>query len=93
MHGKLTINLHLQITNKLSGTVAGTALWATSVGNERGEVLMCVLTAQEGAGLDAIAIDLMSRYATDGVPAPAVMYVDRDCCFSSVSGSWKRHFA
>ena len=52
----MTIKLFLQITHKLSGTAPVKALWATSVGNERGKVLMCVLTAQEGAGLDTMAI-------------------------------------
>ena len=53
--------LILQITNKLSGKDAKTALWATSVGNEFGQILNCVLTAAEGAGLKIMAEGIMKR--------------------------------
>ena len=51
-----------QITKKLAGTAKGTALWMSSVGNEFGEILISVLTAQEGAGLDQMANGLVKRY-------------------------------
>jgi len=38
------------LDQKLSGPAKGTAQWLTSVGNEVGQVLMSVLTANEGAG-------------------------------------------
>ncbi|KAI3352028.1 hypothetical protein L3Q82_020847, partial [Scortum barcoo] len=40
------------ITKKLSGAAKGTALWLTSVSNELGQILISVLTAQEGPGLE-----------------------------------------
>ena len=55
------------------------------MGNEFGEILICVLTAAEGVGLEKMASGLMERYTTANEPPPLVMYVDRDCCF--VSGS------
>ena len=51
-----------QITKKLAGTAKGTAVWMSSVGNEFGEILISVLTAQEGPGLDQMANDLVKRY-------------------------------
>lgn len=54
----------------------------TSVGNERGQVLMCVLTAAEGYGLKDMAVGLQERYRHAGQDPPSVLYVDRDCCRS-----------
>lgn len=70
----------LQITKKLAGTARGTGLWLTSVGNEFGQVLISVLTAQEGAGLDMMVDGLVKRYQQAGVNPPAVLYVDCGCC-------------
>ncbi|KAJ8335564.1 hypothetical protein SKAU_G00389060 [Synaphobranchus kaupii] len=50
-----------RITKKLAGTANGTAMWLTSVGNELGQVLISVLMAQEGAGLDLMADGLVMR--------------------------------
>lgn len=50
------------------------------MGNEHGQVLVSVLTAAEGHGLDPMAAGLMKRYREAGEAAPKVMYVDRDCC-------------
>ncbi|KAK0141515.1 hypothetical protein N1851_021337 [Merluccius polli] len=69
-----------KITKKLAGTAKGTALWLTSVGNEYGQVLMSVLTAQEGAGLDIMAADLVKRYQQASVDPPVALYVDCGCC-------------
>ncbi|CAK6959843.1 uncharacterized protein LOC117764855, partial [Scomber scombrus] len=69
-----------KITKKLAGTAKGTALWLTSVGNEYGQILMSVLTAQEGAGLDLMAADLVKRYQQAGVDHPVALYVDCGCC-------------
>ncbi|XP_026105801.1 uncharacterized protein LOC113077691, partial [Carassius auratus] len=69
----------LTITKKLSGPAKGTAQWLTSVGNEIGQVLMSVLTANEGAGLDLMAAGLMERYRSAGVDPPTIIYVDLGC--------------
>ncbi|XP_073667611.1 uncharacterized protein [Paramisgurnus dabryanus] len=69
-----------KITKKLAGTARGTGKWLTSVGNEFGQVLMSVLTAQEGAGLDMMIDGLVKRYQQAGVDPPAVLYVDCGCC-------------
>ncbi|KAL1274695.1 hypothetical protein QQF64_027509 [Cirrhinus molitorella] len=69
-----------KVTKKLAGAASGTAAWCTNVGNEHGQVLVSVLTAAEGHGLDAMAAGLMKRYRDAGEAAPKVMYVDRDCC-------------
>ncbi|RUS80407.1 hypothetical protein EGW08_011843, partial [Elysia chlorotica] len=68
------------VIKKLSGSARDSAASATSVGNEYGQVLMCVLAASEGPGLQAMAQGLVHRYATSGVPQPKVLYVDRGCC-------------
>ncbi|KAJ8335568.1 hypothetical protein SKAU_G00389100 [Synaphobranchus kaupii] len=59
-----------KITKKLAGTAKGTAMWLTSVWNELGQVLISVLTAQEGAGLDLMADGLVKRYQQAGVDPP-----------------------
>ena len=47
----------------MQGHSAGTATWVTNVGNERGEVLVSVLTDSEGlSSLDRMAKRLMGRY-------------------------------
>ncbi|XP_042627584.1 uncharacterized protein LOC109091091 [Cyprinus carpio] len=69
-----------KVTKKLAGAASGTAAWCTNVGNEHGQVLVSVLTAAEGHGLDPMAAGLMKRYREAGEAAPKVMYVDRDCC-------------
>lgn len=69
-----------QITKKLSGTAKGTALWLTSIGNEIGQILISVLTAQEGPGLDLMVADLMKRYSQAAVAPPVLLYVDCGCC-------------
>jgi len=52
----------------------------TNVGNEFGQVLNCVLTTGEGAGIDDLCQGIVKRYKDAGEPEPAVIYVDRDCC-------------
>ncbi|KAG9270336.1 hypothetical protein AMEX_G15275 [Astyanax mexicanus] len=69
-----------KITKKLTGPAKGTAQWLTSVGNESGQVLISVLTANEGAGLDLMAAGLVNRYQRAGVDPPVVLYVDCGCC-------------
>ncbi|XP_068424141.1 uncharacterized protein [Clinocottus analis] len=70
-----------KVTKKLAGAAFDTAAWVTNVGNEHGQVLNSVLTCSEGAGgLSRMAAGIMRRYRLAGVPAPQLMYVDRDCC-------------
>ncbi|XP_074535646.1 uncharacterized protein LOC141797859 [Halichoeres trimaculatus] len=69
-----------KITKKLSGPAKGTAQWLTSVGNEVGQVLISVLTANEGPGLDQMAAGLVQRYQKAGVVPPIALYVDCGCC-------------
>ncbi|XP_026144138.1 uncharacterized protein LOC113119126 [Carassius auratus] len=82
-----------KITKKLSGPAKGTAQWLTSVGNEIGQVLMSVLTANEGAGLDLMAAGLMERYRSAGVDPPTIIYVDYDCCKKVGKTKLKRRFS
>lgn len=70
----------IQMTKKLSGHAKGTALWLTSVSNEVGEILISVVTAQEGPALNQMAAGLVQRYHNAGVAPPELLYVDCDCC-------------
>lgn len=67
-----------KIVKKLAGHSTGTAAWATNVANERGQILVSLLTASEGVGLQPMAASLMKRYLDAGVPPPKVLYVDCD---------------
>ncbi|XP_076833440.1 uncharacterized protein LOC143478370 [Brachyhypopomus gauderio] len=82
-----------KITKKLAGTAKGTALWLTSVGNELGQVLISVLTAQEGAGLDMMADGLIRRYQQAGVEPPVVLYIDCGCCAETGEVKMKTRFS
>ncbi|CAC5390845.1 unnamed protein product [Mytilus coruscus] len=78
---------------KLQGMAAGTASLVTNVGNKHGQILMSVVTAEEGAGLDAMLSGLENRYSDAGTSPPEVLYVDRDCCGPNFVGKkfhkWK----
>ena len=53
-----------KVCKKLQGTAAGNTSWRTNVGNERGEVLVSVLTESEGLeGLRPMATGLIRRFA------------------------------
>ncbi|XP_029691386.1 uncharacterized protein [Takifugu rubripes] len=70
-----------KICKKLSGDGKGTAEWCTNVGNERGQILMSVLTCEESLEkMRPMAEGLMERYQRAGEAAPELMYVDRGCC-------------
>ena len=69
-----------KIVKTLAGHSTATAAWATNVANERGQILMNVLTASEGVGLQPMAAGLVQRYLDAGVPTPKVPNVDCDCC-------------
>ncbi|XP_063969339.1 uncharacterized protein LOC129281443 [Lytechinus pictus] len=76
----LKVDSSKKITRKLRGESAGTAAWATNVGNESGQVLMSVMTVGEGASLDEMIKGIQRRYAAAGQPRPELLYVDRGCC-------------
>lgn len=73
----------LFFSNFSAGRSAKTAMWATNVGNEYGQVIMSVLTTSEGHGMANMITGLCCRYHAASVPAPRLLYVDRDCCGSS----------
>ncbi|CAL8329146.1 unnamed protein product [Merluccius merluccius] len=81
-----------KITKKLAGIGKGTAFWMTSVGNEVGQILISVLTAEEGAGLDLMVADLMKRYSQAGVAPPKVLYVDCHCCVEAGQSKLQARF-
>ena len=59
----LKIDSTKKVCKKLQGTAAGSASWCTNMGNERGEVLISVLTESEGLeGLRPMATGLIERY-------------------------------
>lgn len=63
----------------------------TSVGNERGQVLISVLTTHEGQGLEQMLTGLIQRYAKPKPkePAPQLLYVDRDCCSEKLKATFQ----
>lgn len=73
-----------KIVKQLAGHSAGTASWVTNVANEKGQILMSVLTTCEGVGLAPMAAGLMKRYSDAREPPPKVLYVDHDCCEGGV---------
>ena len=59
----LKIDSTKKVCKKLQGTAAGSASWCTNVGNERGEVLVSILTESEGLeGLRPMAGGLIRRF-------------------------------
>ncbi|XP_060951874.1 uncharacterized protein LOC133028863 [Limanda limanda] len=76
----LKLNSTKKITKKLAGDIVDSATWMTNVTNECGQVLNCVLTTGEGAGLDELCQGIVKRVKDAGEPEPEVIYVDRDCC-------------
>lgn len=60
----------------------------TNVSNECGQVLNCVLTTVEGAGLDDLCQGIVKRYQDAGELEPEAIYVDRDCC--SQTGDYQK---
>ncbi|KZS02231.1 Uncharacterized protein APZ42_000804, partial [Daphnia magna] len=69
-----------KITRKLQEQWANTASWCTNVGNERGEMLVSLLTTSERiSNLGRMADGMMNRFSNAGQPHPMVLYTDRDC--------------
>ena len=63
VHGSiLKIDSTKKVCKKLQGAAANTANWATNVGNERGEIVVSILTVSEAmTGLRKLADGLMDR--------------------------------
>jgi hypothetical protein len=68
----------LEITKKLAGFA--TAFWATSMGNEHGQIINMLLTAQEGIRIDEMVQGIMARNKNASISPPDAIYVDHDCC-------------
>lgn len=89
----LKIDSTKKITRKLQGTAAKSASWCTNVGNERGEVLVSLMTTSESiSNLQMMANGLMDRYEKANQLPPAVLYTDRDCCNSKGASKYERLF-
>ena len=57
----------------------------TNIGNEDGEVVVSVMTVEEGTrGLQQMADGLMQQYKNANQAPPQLLYVDRDCCGPAV---------
>lgn len=79
----LKIDSTKKVCKKLQGAAANTASWATNVGNERGEIVISVLTESESSdALLPMVEGLMARYEKAGKTPPVLLYTDRDCCCS-----------
>ena len=90
----LKIDSTKKVTEKLQGLAASTASWATNIGNERGEIVLSILTSSEAAvSLKKMADGLMLRFEKAGQPPPAVLYTDRDCCSADGCSKYKDLFA
>ena len=77
----LKIDSTKKVVKKLQGSAANSASWATNIGNERGEVLISVLTQSESIeSLSNMANGLVDRYTKASVDPPILLYTDRDCC-------------
>ena len=60
----LKIDSTRKVCKKLQGSTAGSASWCVNVDNERGEVLVSVLTESEGLeGLKSMADGLVKRFS------------------------------
>ena len=89
----LKIDSTKKVTKKLAGADAGSASWATNVGNERGEIVQCVITASEGMeSLKKMADGIMDRYEAANQPHPLLLYTDRDCCAVDGPGRYQSLF-
>lgn len=89
----LKIDSTKKITRKLQGKAANPAAWCTNIGNERGELLISILTTSESlANLGRMAEGLMDRYAKASQPDSEVLHTDRDCCISEERSKLQRLF-
>ena len=65
-----------KICRKLAGAAVGTATWQTNVGNEKGEVLLSVVTDSEAlVSLQPMANGLMKRYKSVFIKNWCILYI------------------
>ena len=95
VHGNiLKIDSTKKITKKLQGAAVGSAMWMTNVGNERGEILISVLTSSESiSALQPLASGLVSWYQAHNQPPPKLLYTDRDCCSQLGQSKYEKLFS
>ena len=73
--------MQVGVPNPLPSAVKKALSRATNVGNERGEVVISVLTESESIeSLQRLADGLMGRYERADQEPPHLLYTDRDCC-------------
>ncbi|XP_064391951.1 uncharacterized protein LOC135339658 isoform X4 [Halichondria panicea] len=90
----LKIDSTKKIAKKLQGAETDTANWATNVGNERGEVLVSILTDSESnESLARMANGLMGRYELAHISTPNVLYTNRDCCTQNGPSKYQALFS
>lgn len=71
----LKIDSTKKVTKKLQGLAFNTASWVTNVGNERGEIVISIVTSSESmAALKPMADGLVKRYNAAGQRPPRVLY-------------------
>lgn len=94
MYGSiLKIDSTKKITKKLQSKAANSAAWCTNVGNERGEILISLLTTSESlSNLEKMADGLMKRYSSAKEINPVVLYTDRECCKLGDKSKYQRLF-
>lgn len=67
----------LQRKQQIKEAAANTAAWIMNVGNERGEIVVSVVTSSEDlSSLKPLADGLVHHYVTAGVEPPVVIYTD-----------------
>ena len=77
----LKIDSTKKVCKKLQRAAANMASWATNVGNERGEIVISVLTVSESSeSLQSMAEGLVKRYEEARQEPPQLLYTDRDWC-------------
>lgn len=81
----LKIDSTKEVCKKLQSLDAKSASWATNVGNERREIVQCVITETELESLHKMADGLVRRYENAPVQQRLLLYTDRDCCTSDES--------
>ena len=90
----LKIDSSKKICKKLQGVAVGTASWATSIGNERGEIIQCILTTSEAIPtLQRLADGLMERFRRGTQQPPILLYTDRDCCGNGRASKYQLLFS
>eukprot|EP00794_Sanderia_malayensis_P008348 gene8348-9249_t len=89
----LKIDATKKTCQKLAGNDANSANFVLNVGNERGEIVQCVVTSSKSLNsLQPMADGLMDRYAAASLEPPLLIYTDRDCCSASGLSKYQQLF-